>query len=99
MNVDQYYSIYDQLDAGSRYIRIDPVSYAVADVTGADTELRVCHQSGTSQTVTQLGCNLTACGRLFAYALAEVADWLHNNPGEVIFLRLNRTARRKTMAS
>jgi Divergent InlB B-repeat domain len=90
LNVDQVWSIYDQLDAGARYIRLDPITYDVVHGFNSDTELRVCHQSA-SGTTTNLECNLDSYGRLFSYALAEVREWLDNNPGEVLVIRLYRT--------
>jgi len=86
LNADQYYSISDQLDAGARYIRIDPITYKVLYDGGTDSELRVCHESSDPAAE----CNITSYGRLFAYSLAEVRTWLLSHPSEVLVLRLNR---------
>jgi hypothetical protein len=95
MSVDQYYSIFDQLVLGARYIRIDPLSYSVVGAPVIPTEslsdLRVCHQSADSSGATIAECNITARGRLFQYALKEVRDWLRTSPSEVLVLRMNRT--------
>lgn len=91
MNVDQQFSLSDQLDAGARMVRLDPVSYPVLhdDYRDSDNELRMCHQSG-SGTETELECNFTSYGRLFAYGVAEVSAWLTQNPYAVLVIRLNR---------
>ena len=99
MNVDQYFSVYDQMDAGARFVRLDPISYGVTDylgalpfvVPGTDTELRMCHQSATSNSGTEGECMMTSYGRLFGYGLDEVSNFLQQNPEEVVVLRLNRT--------
>jgi hypothetical protein len=70
---DQYYSISDQLNAGARTIRIDPYFY--------NGEMRVCHGP--------IDCTTTSDGRLFAYAVREVADWLKAHPGEFVIIGLN----------
>ncbi len=70
---DQYYSISDQLNAGARYIRIDPYFY--------DDQLRVCHGPEL--------CQIIGDGRLFIYTIREIADWLHAHPGEFIQIYLN----------
>lgn len=96
-NVDQKWSITDQLDAGARYIRIDPISYnvrhsEVGDTSGHDDfELRVCHESATNSLALDAECDFTSYGRLFAYAVDEVRTWLEQNPGEVLVLRMDRT--------
>ena len=90
LNVDQFYSIYDQLDLGARYIRLDPISYQVYALNPA-TDLRVCHKSSDTGYLDFLECNATSTGRLFQYALQEVAEWLHNNPDEVLVMRFNLT--------
>lgn len=69
---DQYYSISDQLDAGARTIRLDPYFYS--------GEMRVCHGP--------IYCNNTSDGRLFVYAIREVADWLKAHPGEFVIIGL-----------
>ncbi len=91
-NVDQAWSMFDQMDMGARVIRLDPISYDVVynDYTGYDTELRMCHQSAKSFTGTGAECDLTSFGRLFSYGLAEVREWLSVNPGEILVMRLNR---------
>ncbi len=70
---DQYYSISDQLNAGARYIRIDPYFY--------DNQLRVCHGPEF--------CQFVGDGRLFIYIIREIADWLNAHPGEFITIFLN----------
>jgi Divergent InlB B-repeat domain len=88
LNVDQLYSVTDQLDMGARVIRLDPISYQVF----ADSELRMCHQSAnTNEVGIETECNPNSWGRLFAYGLAEVRKWLDDNPGEVLVIRMYRT--------
>ena len=91
-NVDQLYSITDQLDAGARVIRLDPVSYNVSHgIVGQyqDYELRMCHQS-SSGVGTDAECDDTSYGRLFAYGVNEVRQWLAKHPGEVVVIRMYR---------
>ena len=89
---DQQLSITDQLIAGARTIRMDPITYGVtsASLSGiqTDDELRMCHQSsgGGGTTV----CNFDSYGRLFSYGLGEVDHWLRANPGEVLTIRMYR---------
>jgi hypothetical protein len=86
VNVDQYYSISDQMDAGARLIRLDPITYEVVHGFSEDKELRMCHASGSDQTV----CATTSTGRLFASGVQEVQEWLNRNPGEVLVVRMYR---------
>ncbi len=97
LNGDQQLSITDQLIAGARSIRMDPVGYAVAGVSSGfpfpainDTQLRMCHQSAGSNTGTAAECAVDSYGRLFGYGLEEVKHWLNQNPGEVLTIRMYR---------
>ncbi len=74
LQVDQTLSIWDQLQAGARYIRLDPAYYQY--------QLHVCHGSAGS-------CPLGSDGRLYSYALGEVVDWLNANPGEFVLLDIH----------
>ena len=67
---DQFYSIADQLSAGARFVRLDPYFY--------DGQMRMCH--GPSH------CAITSDGRLFVYAVREIADWLRTHPGEFVII-------------
>jgi hypothetical protein len=69
---DQYYSISDQLSAGARTVRLDPYYY--------NGQMRMCHGA--------MYCNNTSDGRLFVYAVREIADWLNAHPGEFVIIRL-----------
>ena len=95
LNVDQYFSMTDQLNAGARVIRMDPITYGAfhSDFSGSsvDYKLRMCHQSASIQLETDGECDFTSYGRLFAEGVFELRQWLDNNPGEVVILRLNRT--------
>ena len=94
-NVDQKWSMTDQLDAGARVIRLDPVGYDAhyedQNRHGDNFQLRMCHQSGSSLLLTSAECDVTSYGRLFAYGVDEVHSWLENHPDEVLVLRMNRT--------
>jgi hypothetical protein len=101
LNVDQQFSMTDQMDMGARIIRLDPVSYSVLHWKAGDfntnglwyedNRLRMCHQSANDSTTRDIECNFTSYGRLFSYGVNEVADWIKHNPGEVLVMRLNRT--------
>jgi len=81
IGVDQGLSITDQLNAGARYLRLDPVGY--------DEQIRVCHGTGDSSAAQVCGIPTYSPGRLFAYALKEVADWLSGHPDEFLWLDFN----------
>jgi hypothetical protein len=90
---DQKFSISDQLIAGARTIRMDPITYATIgynpDNLGAqNSALRMCHQSAAGGGTPV--CNFDSYGRLFDYGLEEVKHWLDANPGEVITIRMYR---------
>jgi hypothetical protein len=93
-NIDQQYSITDQLDAGARVIRLDPISYGITtpDLQNSDIDLRMCHQSSNTDSGTAAECHPTSYGRLFAYGVHEVEQWLERNPGEVVVMRMFRVA-------
>ena len=93
-NVDQWYSITDQLNAGARVIRLDPVIYGITtpDLENSDIEVRMCHQSADTSGATALECQNTSYGRLFASGVYEVQQWLDKNPGEVVVIRMYRVA-------
>lgn len=74
---NQVWSLSDQLDLGSRGLWID-LHWLAGDV-------RLCHGLGGPL---HLGC--TSDDRPFAYAAREIADWLARNPGEIVFLGLER---------
>jgi len=84
VNADQEFSISGQLNAGARVIRLDPRVYS----SNGDREFRLCNTGQSDGN----SCRWTSLGRLFPYALAEIKQWLDNNPGEVLVLRLNRTS-------
>jgi hypothetical protein len=67
---DQFYSIADQLSTGARFVRLDAYFY--------DGQMRMCH--GPSH------CTITSDGRLFVYAVREIADWLRTHPGEFVII-------------
>lgn len=102
LTVDQRLSIWDQLQAGARYIRLDPDYYY--------NNMRLCH--GSSTLLCELGSPPTGPvagsallsagfaalgplvadigvitpGRLYAYAVLEIAQWMNANPQEFIIL-------------
>jgi Divergent InlB B-repeat domain len=97
---DQQLSITDQLIAGARSIRMDPIGYSVSGVSSGfpfpivnDTQLRMCHQSASDNSGTAAECAFDSFGRLFGYGLEEVKHWLDANPGEVITIRMYRMQR------
>lgn len=91
-STNQKLSLFDQLEAGARSVRIDAVKYF--------DNMRVCHMSpgleGDSSVARLCGWfsplfstpfDLTP-GRLYAYSIRELADWLDRNPNEFIILNL-----------
>ncbi len=112
LTTDQRLSIWDQLQAGARYIRVDP-DYWYGN-------MRVCHSSSTAlceafsppvgafiggaggalagtvdPEFAAVGAfaglveGVITPGRLYAFAIREIADWLEQNPNEVIILDLH----------
>jgi hypothetical protein len=75
INVDQVLTIADQLQNGARYVRLDPQDY--------NGQLRLCHSFSSFL------CADLSYGRLWAYGLQEIADWLHQHPGEFVVMRLH----------
>ncbi|MBL0159189.1 MAG: hypothetical protein IPP47_19050 [Bryobacterales bacterium] len=84
-STDQNLSLYDQLEAGSRIVRIDPYFYF--------DNMRVCHTSWVPSCAAlsplfSLEFAISP-GRLYAYAIRELADWLERHPGELVILLLH----------
>lgn len=78
--VDQTLSITDQLQAGARTIMLDVHYY--------DGQMRLCHDSTT---ISGFTCPYGQHGRLFLFAIKEIAHWLQTNPGEFLLVRINHT--------
>lgn len=76
---DQELSITDQLASGARFIVLHPHYY--------QNQLRVCHDNFSDALEREI-CDAATHGRLFAYAVQEIAAWLDQNPGEFVILRL-----------
>ena len=91
-STDQKLSLYDQLEAGARWVRIDAVNYL--------NNMRVCHMSplgSNDGTVAGLCAALSPLfslpfdqtpGRLYAYTIRELADWLDRNTNELVILNI-----------
>lgn len=78
---DQQWSLSDQLQAGARNIMLDVHFYF--------DQMRVCHNGNSD--FDGLICPNTQDGRLYLFAIKEIAYWLKQNPGEFVILRLNNT--------
>ena len=105
LTTDQKLSITDQLQAGARYIRLDPDYWY--------NNMRLCHGSSTAlcallsppaglvlggYALAELGPiapfvgtveGVITPGRLYAYAVKEVADWMEKNPAEFLILDIH----------
>jgi Lectin C-type domain len=85
LDPNHYMSMYDQLDAGVRFIIMDVHKFSKADSFWAwewDSELVLCHGQ-----VDHSGCS--AFDRTFLEGLVEVKTWLARNPGEVVHLKID----------
>lgn len=87
LDPQQKHSIYDQLRIGARFIELD--AHWTAHTHGAPWEwgvdLLLCHSGiGASLGDLHVGCSLT--DRRVSDGVQEVANWLNENPQEVIIL-------------
>jgi len=83
----QKHSIYDQLRIGARFVELD--AHWTAHTHGWPwewgTDLLLCHSGiGTEWGDLHVGCSLT--DRRVSDGVQEVANWLNDNPQEVIIL-------------
>lgn len=83
---NQKRSITDQLNLGMRMLELDP-HYILGQV-------RLCH--GATDGECLVPGNLS--GRLFAYGIQEIAQWLDANPDEVLILLLDNHVASEHMA-
>jgi len=87
LDPQQKHSIYDQLRIGARFVELD--AHWTAHTHGWPwewgTDLLLCHSGiGTEWGDLHVGCSLT--DRRVSDGVQEVANWLNDNPQEVIIL-------------
>ncbi len=107
ITTDQKLSLYDQLEAGARAVRLDPWYYFGNMRLCHSTDVELCEtfspivifSAGTIGSALNLffpGISIFGVvegilspGRLYAYSVRELADWLDRHPGEFVTVELH----------
>lgn len=87
LDPQQKHSIYDQLRMGARFIELD--AHWTYEIDGFDwgNDILLCHSGiGKNFGEVHVGCSLT--DRPFRDGLAEVRNWLDENPTEVLIIMI-----------
>ena len=104
MSTDQALSLTDQLQLGARYVRLDPGWYdsnmrlchgsttLCAVFAPPQGDLATAAAFAIDPPLALLGADtVLSPGRLFAFAVKELGDWMTANPNEFLVLDMNAT--------